>query len=188
MKNLIHPSKALLFLFAFFITISTSCSEDDDEEFSPNGDDYFISFNISGDVTGELEGSAVMTQVELAGNYTLSISGNDFEVEGEEENQTFNIHFRRGPAPNEFESPEVGTYIIGLPAEAAAENGFWVNYFDIDGGSSTEYGTEDVSGTIEITNVTDDYIEGTFDFTAGRTENDQNITVTNGIFKARNGL
>lgn len=59
-------------------------------------------------------------------------------------------------------------------------NGISLDKFDVSTGEIVAY---DVTGTITYTNVTSNYVEGTFSLTATHPDNDSKIVITEGKFK-----
>lgn len=178
-KNFFKSGIALLFA----LSITTACSEDDDSvEIVP--DESSITFTISGAVEGVKSGVATIGQTQVGGNYTIRIRGNDGD---EERAQSYILDFARGPQPNPLPSPEPGTYNLSTLVQAAGQ-GYYVLFVDRPFGDTREFGGAEASGELIITEVNDDFVEGTFSFTAKSTETEEVIEVTNGQFKANNNL
>lgn len=179
------PLKYFGVLFSTLILsiFTASCSDDQEDELIQK-DESSISFNVSGAVEGEKSGIASMGQLEVGGSHQLRIRGNDGD---EETDQSYILDFLIGPQSSQFSAPEPGTYDISTLIEAAG-SGYYVSYVDQPFGNSREFGGAEASGELVITNVTDDFIEGTFSFTAKSNATEEQIQVTNGVFKANNSL
>ncbi len=160
------------------------CSDDDDNVVIVV-DDSSISFTISGAVEGEKSGIATMGQSRVGNTYQLRIRGNDGD---EEREQSYTLDFNLGPQPNPLPAPEPGTYDIMTLVDAAGGKGYHVSFVNQPLGNSVEYGGAEASGELVITDVNDDFIEGTFSFTAKSNATGETIQVSNGQFKANNNL
>jgi hypothetical protein len=180
--------KSLLYALSFVAAVMFSACSDDDDGGDGTGEgleDFKISFNVSGGDEGFKEGSAIIVLNEMSGNYTLNLGGNDAIGEEDEDAQTFSLIFYKGPRSEPIPIPDPGTYIVGTPQEAAAEDGFWVAYENSTTAPATNFGQAEVEGELIISDVTADYVEGTFYFSAGQVSGEETIVVENGVFKAR---
>ncbi|WP_185155950.1 DUF6252 family protein, partial [Fulvivirga kasyanovii] len=130
---------------------------------------------ISGAVEAEKKGSSYI--VVVAGS-TYMISNNDGTSASD---QTFSLAFYKNFQDNSTSNPAVGTYPIGTAVDLVNEDGFLVVYTDTQTGK--DY-SKDVSGTLTITNNSNNQLRGTFEFAASNTNQGGSIQVTNGKFSA----
>ncbi len=180
----LHTFKRFFIVSAVALSLG-ACSDDDDNGTELVTDNSSISFTVSGAVEAEKTGLATMGQTQVGNTYQLTIRGNDGD---EETDQSYTLDFNLGPQPNPFDAPEPGTYDIRTLVDAAGGRAFHVSYVDQPFGNSVNYGGADVSGELVITELNDDFIEGTFSFTAKSLVTEESIQVTNGEFKAINNL
>lgn len=166
-------------------SITVSCSDDDDNPGSntnsPNLPFDQISFTISGADEGQKTGECGAYMDDVLGEYMLFIYGNDgIEVNNPE--MTFNIDFNyTGSVP-----VSEGTYPINYDAYLAGD-GFYVSYDIVDETSDTSenFGTTSPQeGSIAISSITATSISGTFAFMASNSDDDAEVTVTQGQFNA----
>lgn len=173
-------SKTMKFLLVLFIPMGLfllSCDNDDDDNGGGGGSLGSVSFDISGDVEGSKEGQAALLESSLG---SIFFSFNDFNP------QTYSLTFHWGPTTTGGGTPipGEGTYSISNSVDASQNNGFWVVYTNTENGE--EYGLEGVSGSLTISDYGSNFIEGTFNFTAGQFDGEGTITVSNGVFTAVN--
>ncbi|MCH8556079.1 MAG: hypothetical protein LAT76_13040 [Schleiferiaceae bacterium] len=168
-----------------------ACSSDDNSDNNNNNgnqnpatQDYFMTFDIAGGVEGAKSGFANVIGESSFGVHTYMISGFDGGALGG--NQTFSLTLYMS-GTNGIPNPEVGTYPIGDAGPALMDTGFWVVYTDTENGfqNAVEYGLENPSGELTITNKTSRFVEGTFTLTAGSWDTSETIQITNGKFKAK---
>lgn len=165
-------TKDFFVLIVPIFLIIASCDNDDDngEELDAPGN---VSFDISGSDEGAKEGMASLLEPSTG---PVFFSTNDIGP------QTFSMNFTWGSSSS---IPGEGTYDITNSFSASVGDAFWVVYTNTENGE--EFGsTQDVTGTLEITEFNRDFVEGIFSFTAEQFDGDGSITVTNGTFTAVN--
>lgn len=168
-------NRLFFFLFSLFLV---ACGDDD--EASGGGDnnffdDYFISFNVSGSESGSYEGySDVYQEGEI-----LIIFGTDDPTLIA---QTFSLKFIQNESNENGLNLQTGVYDI----EDIDINGTGYSVLFENISTGAKYGRNGAQGSINITEVTDMYIEGTFNFTAPSLDNpnEESISVSSGAFKS----
>jgi len=180
LKKIVMKKKNLRYLgllvFSFALILTTSCSSDDDggDDKLPTGDMGTIEFTYTGDEEGERKGMADFDQISTSNTDTWEISGHD----GIDGDQTFSITFMEVGRET---IPDTGTYIIG-GVNSSDFNAIVEFYEDGDYINSAEFSTlwadglfgeDGETGTLEITHSSDSKVEGTFEFTAHLTEDDE---------------
>ncbi len=171
----------LIITFSLSIVTCSNNSSNSDGEGNGTGS---VSFQLSGDAEGEKEGQAVFDIVELAGVYNVIISFHDLSP------TTFTLEFIL-TTENETQVLSTGSHEIGEPE---LDKVFQADYTAFTGtqiSDRTEYTTFEggFGGTLNVTKSTDKIIEGTFEFTAGRYDDETGeligqISVTDGEFHA----
>lgn len=152
--------------FLFLVTISslviiTSCNSDDDNNTPPVADTFYIKFKANGVQQN-------FTDIAIVNSLSKAIIGND-------ENQT-------------------KTVVITIPLDATAgtytitDEPSNVNSYGILYSSDNEsISTSNATGTLIITEINDNIIKGTFNFTAENTDSGPaTITVIEGEFNVEN--
>lgn len=161
----------------FFLLLTLSCSDN-----SSGPDDNGLgeaSFTIAGDLEGEKTGIANFRAFEMSGIYTWDILIQDTGQ------ITYDISFSM-LSDEAIERPEPGTYDIALSGFGGEDfNGSYSDYNDSQF-NPTNYtvGISSTSGTLNITNSSEDLVEGTFQFTAVDADSGGTITVSEGEFSA----
>jgi hypothetical protein len=167
-------------LFVVMIPASlflVACNNDDDDDNGGGGSTGSVSFDMAGDVNGSKDGQAALLESSVG---SIFFSFNDFDP------QTYSLTLFWGPTTTGGGTPipGQGTYEITNSVQAAQNNGFWVAYTNTETGE--EYGLDGVSGSLTISSYESDFIEGTFNFTAGKIVGTGTITAANGEFRAVN--
>lgn len=167
-------------LFAIFILASLllfSCSSDDDGN-GPGPDDNValnqISVDISGSATGKRSGEASISIFNGKGYNTFEIEGSDGP------DATFKIRFYTYNGGNDpVPWPEKGTYSLDSDADYTNGKGFSVDFEDVV--EWREY-SKNVTGTLTITDNSNERLKGTFEFSADEHGGTGSISVSNGAF------
>jgi len=159
-------------LFVGFI----ACDSNDDKNNAPNNSGLGeINFTVTGEVEGDFSGMADFHHFEMMNSETWEISGNNYDP------QTFSLQFMSGVVGDVAERPLPGIYTIGNTVKSDYKSIFT----HIPNGSfsnSTEYssiyGENSNSGTLTITTSNEETVNGSFEFTAYRVDNNLNIVGT----------
>lgn len=168
--------------FSIYIVASLlffSCSNDDDGNDPEPGNNVAlneIALDISGSVTGPRSGAAEIISYNSEGYNTFEIEGSDTS------DAAFNINFYTyNGGNNPVPWPEKGTYSLNSDDDYINGQGFRVNFEDIV--EWRDY-SRNVSGTLTITDNSNDRLKGTFEFSADEHGGTGSISVTNGVFNA----
>lgn len=174
----------LIISIAFFI----SCSNDDESNNNNlAGEDVSqeMTFEISGVVNGVKNGQARVLYVNSGNSNNRFLTGNDGPaITGPE--QTFSIDFSTLNVNGEVPQFTEGTYELS-ENHIADPNKYTVSYSVIDENFNEVNffgGYLEHSGTLNVTSVSGNRIQGTFNFTAANATG-ETITVSNGQFNAR---
>ena len=154
-----------------------SCSSDDNGN-NPNPSNTAalneISLELSGSVVGPRSGKSVITTSNGKGYNTFEIDGSDGP------DATFEINFYTYNGGNDpVPWPEKGTYSLDSDADYKNGKGFSVQFEDIV--EWRDY-SKNVTGTLTITDNSNERLKGTFEFSADEHGGTGSITVTNGAF------
>ena len=179
----------------FFLLLALSLSfvscNTDDDDFNTSTDDDIgggggqnplgsFSFDVAGDMDTTMQGTnALYSEVE---QISLGL---------ENDAATFAISFNWGIVTQDGSTPDplpqVGVYELMTSADELGSETFYVNMHStlVEGAEGMiQFYAENVSGTLEITNISNNFVEGIFSFTADQVEGDGSMTVTNGEIKA----
>lgn len=169
------------FLVIGFIGIS-SCSKDDDDGVPPDSEMGSATVKVTGEVEDEFTGMVDFELDQYSNTYMFDISIHDFSP------QTFSVSFHAMSfSDDDLEIPGPGTYTLGTfpKADYGAE---FIHIIDEDFVNTFDYYSfdflpeneedEDVTGVLSITSSNEDKMEGSFEFTAHRTDDDLNILGT----------
>ncbi|MEX2379646.1 MAG: hypothetical protein WD530_02815 [Vicingaceae bacterium] len=167
-----------------FIAFNASCSKDDDSDKNdnPNSEiaESYINLDVTGDDTASFSSDA---RSDLSGSenigYQISISRGNKDIFN---NTSFQIAFTQlseNKPPSTFPT---GTFDL-IPNDSLRKDdgNFAVIFNNFD--SETDYGYE-VSGTLNITKTTNEYIEGDFNFIASSFTKGEKEVIVNGTFLA----
>lgn len=147
-----------------------------------NGDENWVTLEVSGEISGEHEGTGSLRTRAQTDNLDFSFT----DSEAGEDN-SFYISFSDGR--DESGIPEPGDYVISTPG-ADFDGDYGAQYIDHESADSFEdYDNYDsLSGMLTITESSEDSISGTFEFEAAlvddafQLDESQTISVTNGEF------
>ncbi|MCC5914981.1 MAG: hypothetical protein JJU46_11440 [Balneolaceae bacterium] len=146
-------------------------------------DDQFgeVTFNISGDITGEKSGMADFYSMSSFGISTWEISMSDFNP------STFSLVIMAF-SNEDIERPGTGTYPIGPNSESDL---YFSAYYADESIDYEEYSSdfEGFGGTLTITESNSDRIRGTFQMTLGMFDYDNGevigeVAISSGSFTA----
>ena len=173
--NLLYTA-LLIFSFLLF-----SCNKDDDTSNSNNNNSKNIGVNkiamdVSGSQTGHMSGNAFI-EIHNSQGY------NTFEIEGGDASEaTFKINFYTyNGSSNPVPWPEKGTYPLDSGADIINGKGYKVDFEYIP--EWRDY-SKNVTGSLTITDNSNNQLKGTFEFSADENGDNGSITVTNGTFHA----
>lgn len=169
------------FLLAFSIIALASCSDDDDSDNNnPSGGggdetvDSYITFSVTGDETAEFSSNATTAlQGSPANGYDFIISGIPEDIQA---GIDFTIYF----TSKYIDTPPlpIPTGSFDLIAESESENGdgnYATGFTNFETGTGFGY---EVTGTLNITESTDNYVEGDFNFTTTSfTSGEEEVTI-----------
>lgn len=172
----------------FLLTLSLLISCDNDDELPTNDDDAggleesFISFTVSGSENGERNGYADFLITESTGAGTpnsVQIYAADDLIDGV---WTWQLSLRRTSFSEDALEITPGT--CDIVSQASTGMNFNGDYINIETG--VEYNSLS-SGSITISSVTNDFVEGAFAFTVDEEFGGAGgqVAVTNGEFKAK---
>lgn len=183
MKNKLH-----YFVLAIsFMALSVSCSKDDESN-DPNNNngggesdpiEDFVSISVTGDETAEFSSDALSS---LSGSPS---NGYQFIVTSGSESTDFNISFQSKYVNVPPQPIPEGTFdLITAEDLEHGDGNYAVMFTNYDTGTS--FGHE-VSGTLNITESNDDYLEADFTFTTtSHTNGDEEVTVEGSFLAPRN--
>ncbi len=162
------------------LLISTSCSDDDDNgntNPTPSGHGGSATFVIDGALSGEMTGVADFKPFEMSGIHTWNIN----ILDQGPVSYTISIG-QTGSEP--IARPEPGTYTLGIDNPINPSGDIYTTSYAHYGESqatqdSYAVGLDNTSGVMVITTSTDNLIEGTFEFSAARFDDDGNIQTIN---------
>lgn len=145
------------FLFLFVATMMVACSNDDDSNNDSNGNDIFISFKANGTEYNIEPYSASSMKIDFGGDQGM---GEDFR-----------------------------SISLSMPLDFTEGEHNIVDSFETED-YNANYSEGDVtidasSGTLDVTNISDEYIEGSFTFT-GQDDEGNTYSITQGSFKVYN--
>lgn len=181
-------SKIKVILGAFLcLSLFIACDNEDDNNDNSGGVDVSqeMTFEISGAINGNKNGQARVLYVSSLNSNIRYLDGNDGPaITGPE--QTFSIDFSTLNTNGEVPQFTEGTYLLSDDNLTDSEN-YAVSYSVIDENfNEVDYfgGFNEHSGQLTITNISNNRMQGTFNFTA-ENEAGETINVTNGQFNAR---
>lgn len=156
-----------------------SCSSDDNGNNPEPGNNVELnemSLDVSGSVVGPRSGKSVITTSNGKGYNTFEIDGSDGP------DATFEINFYTYNGGNDpVPWPEKGTYSLNSDADYTNGKGFRVSFEDVV--EWRDY-SRNVTGTLTITDNSNERLKGTFEFSADEHGGTGSISVTNGVFYA----
>ncbi|MEX0608281.1 MAG: hypothetical protein WD016_12790 [Balneolaceae bacterium] len=151
----------------FSLTIFLSCSNSTDSDESEESAVASSTFTVTGDLEAKQEGIAYFTELNNDGNLVrVSIHLVETHPQDRDENteSDYSLILVADMSGEPF-TLSTGTYEIGKLSDE--ELNFTAVYTHrISGSQVNGYNTEDQSGTITITSVSDNWIEATFSFAA----------------------
>lgn len=180
--NFIKSTLTIILLSLFIGT--TSC--DSDDKGSSEGTDFgSFQLNVSGDFEATKSGFADFDGLDAFGVQTWEISMND------DNPSTISLQFMLASSTTQVTRPSTGTYEIGFDANSTSV--FSAIYTHIPDGNfmaSEEYTTlpHGYGGTLTITSSSDDKVEGSFDFSVAKTDENFNVSgeiTVSGQFSSR---
>lgn len=172
-------------IMLFLLTISMSCSKDDDAD-SSNGanenlPEAYINLDVTGDETGEYSSDAM---ADLSGTATSGYKLTIARGPGDPSNTSFQIFFQQQFKDQPSFTIPTGTYGL-VPNDSLQQDdgNFAVSFINFETGTNFGY---EASGTLNITKTHRKYFEGDFDFTTTSfTNGDLEVSVS-GSFLALN--
>ena len=171
-------------IFSALLIILVACSSDD--KGSSDGTDFGnFQLTVSGDFEATKSGFADFDGLDAFGVQTWEISMNDNNP------STISLQFMLASSTTQVARPSTGTYEIGFDANSTSV--FSAIYTHIPDGNfmaSEEYSTlpEGYGGTLTITSSSDNKVEGSFEFSVAKTDNNFNVVgdiTVSGEFNAR---
>ena len=174
MRNLILKTTACLFAILFFASCSKEGNNDQEEEGLTTG--TFLTASVDGKDFNAKENPLFAVTENVSGISTTVIVTEDQDDSNELALSIFNLN-------------GTGTYTL-LTETDDIETSSYIPFFRYASSNNVEASAAiaaltNTSATISITEFSDEYIAGSFSFTAYNVANDTTVTITEGEFRTR---